>query len=166
MKFKALRKLLDFFVVVLFGGITVITMLQVFFRYVLNAPLMWSEEFARYLFIWGVLLAAGIGIGKGSHIGVEVLIDRLPDFLRGKVRFLSSVLIIIFSAFLIYYGIDLVSKVMRTQSPALKIPMGFVYSAVPVCSVIWLFFSVRKLIADIRNPEAAGGFEEEENERC
>jgi TRAP-type C4-dicarboxylate transport system permease small subunit len=144
------QKVLNSLIVVIFGGITIVTIFQVFFRYVLNAPLMWSEEFARYLFVWGVLLATGIGLGKGSHIGVEIIFDRLPAPMRKNIRLFSSLLIIFFSLFLTFYGIQLVGKVMKTQSPALHIPMGFVYAAVPACSLIWVIFSVQKFLSDLR----------------
>ncbi|MBS3918195.1 MAG: TRAP transporter small permease subunit [Deltaproteobacteria bacterium] len=59
------------------GAMTVSVLLGVLFRYVLKAPLPWSEEMARYLMIWGVSLGASIAFREGSHVGITILVDRL-----------------------------------------------------------------------------------------
>ena len=52
--------------------------LQVFFRYVLEEPLPWSEELARYLFVWAALLAAAVTVGRNDKFTISILAERLP----------------------------------------------------------------------------------------
>ena len=61
------------------GGMTIVVLLGVFFRYVLQQPLSWSEEVARYLMIWAASLAVSIGIMRKEHLGITFLISRLPS---------------------------------------------------------------------------------------
>ena len=51
--------------------------LQVFMRYVLNMPLIWSEEFARYLFVWVAFIGAGYGVRRGIHISMEYFFNKM-----------------------------------------------------------------------------------------
>jgi len=138
---------IEFLVVVIFGGVTLVTILQVFFRYGLNAPLMWAEELARYLFVWGVLIATGIGLDKGSHIGVEFVVDKMPRPLKRAVEYFSYLLMIFLCFYLIYYGWQLVGKVTGTMSPAMGLKMSYVYAAGPVSAMIWTIILINRLIA-------------------
>jgi TRAP-type C4-dicarboxylate transport system permease small subunit len=58
---------------------------QVALRYGLNSSLDWADEVARLTFVWSIFLAIALGIRTGSHIGVEVLVARLPASVRGAV---------------------------------------------------------------------------------
>jgi len=58
---------------------TIDVLLGVFFRYVLNLPLNFTEELARYLMIWGASLAISLGISGGEHVGLTVLLDSMKN---------------------------------------------------------------------------------------
>ena len=56
----------------------IVTLAQVFFRYVIAAPLPWSEELARYCFVCIVFLGGAIGLSRGIHLGVDLFVNTLP----------------------------------------------------------------------------------------
>ncbi len=62
--------------------VSAVLVLQVFMRYVLNSPTVWSEEFATLAFVWCVMTAIPVAVRRSEHIAVTLLLDRL----RGKVR--------------------------------------------------------------------------------
>jgi TRAP-type C4-dicarboxylate transport system permease small subunit len=65
---------------------------QVALRYGFNSSLDWADEIARLSFVWSIFLAIALGIKTGSHIGIEVLVARLPALLRsGLARLVALV---------------------------------------------------------------------------
>jgi uncharacterized RDD family membrane protein YckC len=68
--------------VVILSGMAVVVFLQVIFRYLLNLPLFWTEEFARYSLVWASLLGSAVAVKRGQHIAVTIFMDRLPKALR------------------------------------------------------------------------------------
>jgi C4-dicarboxylate transporter DctQ subunit len=116
-------------------GVVVSSSIQVITRYVFNASLTGSEEFARYCAIWMSMLGASICVKYGSHASISFL----NDFLKGKTKLIHSIainlVIIIFAFILIQQGFNIV-KVTTTQlSPSLRIPMSYVYLAIPVGAI-------------------------------
>lgn len=76
---QIIRNVNDAVVVVLFLAMTITVIIQVFFRFVIQSPLRWTEELARYLMIWLVLMASAIAMRNRSHLQVDVLTSALPQ---------------------------------------------------------------------------------------
>lgn len=108
------------------------TFLQVTTRYFLEASLPWTEEGARYAFIWMSMMGASLATRHGTN----ATIDILSSFLKGKTKKIHAVIIqaaVLFAAALIFpYGIQMVHVMMMRASAALGIPMGYVYLAIPI----------------------------------
>lgn len=121
-------------VAVILATMVVILFAQVFARVFFSSSIVWSEEVARYLFIWLVFLGLGAVTLRGAHIVVDVLLLRLP--VKGRkiatqtiyaVVFMINVVVIIATVRMIEVVLSL-----NQTSPAANIPMGLVYLAVPV----------------------------------
>ena len=65
--------------VAMVAAMTVIIIIQVFLRYLFLYSLSWSEEVARYLMIWASFLGASLAVKYGFHIGVEFVVDPIPE---------------------------------------------------------------------------------------
>ena len=65
------------------------TFAQVVFRYGLGASLSWSEEFARYVFVWIIFIGTSVATRRGQHIMVEVIVALFPPKLREAVGLVS-----------------------------------------------------------------------------
>lgn len=113
-----------------------VTLAQVIFRYVIAAPLPWSEELARYCFVWIVFLGGAIGLSRGIHLGVDLLVNMLPVPLRRGLDALTSLLIAGFAATVIYASYPVLNMNMFQTSPALGIQMTWIYAAIPVSMVL------------------------------
>lgn len=116
---------LESFIVGLFLFFVALTFVQVVLRYVFSSSILWADEMSRYMFIWMVLLAAGLVVGKGKHIRIEILNTFISDSFKRLLLYISDVSIIIFSVFLIIYGWNIVKISSTALSPATQIPMSY-----------------------------------------
>lgn len=112
--------------------------LQVIFRYIIDNPLGWSEEFSRYVFVWTCMLGASIGIKNKSHYGLEAIFRLLPESKRKIFEIFLYILISSFLAVLVYYGFNLTRDIYQQTTPGLDISMAIPYSAIPVGALLML----------------------------
>ncbi|PYZ95702.1 TRAP transporter permease DctQ [Alteribacter lacisalsi] len=146
---------------VIFSGIMVfIIALQIFMRAVLDNSLPWSEELARFSFIWLVYIGISYGIKKQRHIKVDVLLVLFKE--RGKIilNMISNVIFLAFAAVIVYYGNDIAQRILELgqRSPGLGIPMGFVYLATPVGMGLTIIRLIQQLIQQGRALAGKGDF--------
>ena len=108
---------------------------QVVMRYVFSNSLSWSEELARYLFLWQIWVGASYAVKERRHLRIEVVQELLKDdFKKNIFELFALTLWLGFSIFLAYKGTELTSLLFhRGQvSPAMRIPMACAYASVPV----------------------------------
>lgn len=125
---------------------------QVFFRYVLEQPLPWSEELARYLMIWVACLAGSEAYRMKSHVGVDFAARLLPATPRKWVFQIAHLSVFMLMTVIIYQGAVLSWMLMDQDSPALEIPMGWAYLAVPVGAVFIAFHALIFFIQGFGKP--------------
>lgn len=111
---------------------TVVVFLQVVYRYVLTQPLHWSEELARYLFVWLSILGATLGLQKQGHFGLDIIFRMLPKQAKRCMGFLIHLLMGTVVLVILVQGITLVQKTVHQESPAMGISMGWAYACLPV----------------------------------
>lgn len=124
------------------GGMTVVVFLQVVARYVVQYPLPWSEELARYLFIWASLLGAAIAVHRGGHISLGLLPTERWTRLELGLRLGLTAFVVV----LVVEGGRLVVLTAGQPSPALGVPMASVYAAVPVSAALMGVALLRRLV--------------------
>jgi TRAP-type C4-dicarboxylate transport system permease small subunit len=118
--------------VALLAAIFVIMLLQIAFRYVLNAPLVWTEEAARYLYIWACYLGAAVALRRGNHIVIALVLERLPARLGALATLGSLVLALGFFAALAVEGVRLMARTHTVLAITLPIPWSVIYAAAPI----------------------------------
>lgn len=102
---------------------------QVVARYVLHAPISWSEEWARFALIWMAFLAAAFVMAEGQHIAVDVVSQRLSPRGRRLLECLSNTIVVLACLLLLIGGFRFVWRVGLVGSPALGIPRSYWYGA-------------------------------------
>jgi TRAP-type C4-dicarboxylate transport system permease small subunit len=112
---------------------------QVIFRYALNQPSPWTEEAARYLFIWIALLGAAFGVLQGSHFGFDMIVRRMPSAVQRMERWFVPACMSILVFVLIVHGFRMLRIVSFQVTPALQMPMRYVYFALPVSGILMGF---------------------------
>lgn len=113
---------------------TGITVIQVFNRYVLQSSLDWSEELARYLFIWSVYVGCSYATQMDRHLEVTIIRTIFNGKFAKPVTILSSLLTFVFCAFATVLGIKFVIFLAGTgqKTPALEVSAYWVYLCMPV----------------------------------
>ena len=112
--------------------------LQVLARYVFHWSLPWPEELARYCFIWGSLLGAGITLERRKLHDIDIVFNRLPKIVQPFISFIVNLLALGFLVILVRYGIEILPVTHRQMSSALVIRMSYVYGAVPFAGSLML----------------------------
>ena len=156
---SSLARLLDR---ILFGTIALLlaamvadVTIQVFFRYVIQDPPTWTEELARYLFIWQIFLAAGVAFGRGSHIVVDALLMALPRAGKRVLLIVSNLMVLAFLLVLIWQGANMVGLTSNTFSTAMTLNMGMVYAALPVGAGVSALYVILRLLGLFRGTDGA-----------
>lgn len=143
---NGLSKFIEFVLAILMIALTLLTFYQVIMRYIFNNASSWSEEAIRYLFVWASCVGAAVGIRYHTHIGIDVIVNRFPSPVRRVVAIFGYLLIIGFSLILITYGYQLVGKTGMQISPALRLPMKWVYMAAPVGGVLMILYALEEIV--------------------
>jgi TRAP-type C4-dicarboxylate transport system permease small subunit len=137
-------------------GFLVCVSLQVLFRYVLEKPLPWSEELARYLFVWAALLAAAVMVGRNDNFSISILVERFP--VRGRWAFdvLGAALGGLFVLIVLWKGAAMSWRMSGALSPVLQISQGLVYAVIPLSALYMLVHLLVRLVTLLRGgPSAA-----------
>ena len=107
-----------------------------FGRYLIDLPVTWTEELARYLMIWAALLAISCGVARREHVAVTALLDKLPKDARRRVGAAIDTLAFAFFAFLGYFGIDMTVQGATQYATIFEMTMWLPFAAVPVSSAL------------------------------
>ncbi|WP_319412050.1 TRAP transporter small permease [uncultured Cohaesibacter sp.] len=149
--FKLLRKTLYGISVVAMIVMLAIIFGQVITRYLFGFSLEWTEELARFLFVWVVFLGSALIMGEDGHLAVELL----PRLLKGsKPGFLLNLFInacgYVFILLLIIQGWKMTQTMTFQTSPGLGISMSYVYIIMPISGILMLMYHVKDTISIFR----------------
>jgi TRAP-type C4-dicarboxylate transport system permease small subunit len=133
---RVLQGLVRWIVIVLMGIMTVLVSAQIISRYVFNFPLGWTEEMARFSFVWVSFLGASALMQVREHINVTVFVDAFPPRLRTLCSFLANCCGLICIYFFCIGGIALTTNEWRQLAPATEVPMGWIYVVIPVSAAL------------------------------
>lgn len=145
----------------IFSSIMVVFIfIQVVMRQLGNS-LTWSEELARYCFIWLVYIGISYGVKKQRHIKVDVALIFLKEKAQIVLTIIAHIIFIFFALFVVRYGYDIATKLLAfgQKSPALHIPMGLVYMATPVGMGLTLLRLIQNLIKHFKALFGHGEFD-------
>lgn len=144
-----LRQTLEIAAGLLVLGVVFCVTANVFGRFVLNYSYTWAEELSRVLFIWLVLLGAGVGSLGNEHVAVTFFRDKAPAGLR-KAAVLLSIAIVYIVCICILLGFKEVISGYTSATPMLGIPQTFLYSAMPVMAILTMIANTIALVELIR----------------
>lgn len=129
----------------LFMAILGTMVLQIFFRYVLSTPLTWTEELARYLYIWACWLGAPVAMRRGNHVVIAVLFNRLPRRPGMIVGLMTQATGIFFLLMLAFQGTLLALRSHTVRAITLPIPWSMIYVAAPISALLMIVESIEAL---------------------
>ena len=140
---KLYDRLLNLVLFLLMAGMVVAISAQVWYRFILNDPLSWSEELGRYMFVWISFIGAAVGIRYKVHLGIDLLEKMVSARAYRYLAVMVNLLIQIFLVVVVYQGFDIIKVVQFQTSASMGIPMTYPYAAVPVGALLMLINSLR-----------------------
>ena len=124
--------------------------LQIISRYTHLIPsYIWTEEMARFLFIWMVMLGAMVGVREAIHFEVDVW-PELGARANAVLRIVSNLFVLVFAVVFVYWGINFVSFGWYQESELAELPMPFIFAAWPLAGATWVLFLGESFVANVR----------------
>jgi TRAP-type C4-dicarboxylate transport system permease small subunit len=128
----------------LFGILLFIIALGILSRYFLGRPIFWIEELSIFLFIWFCFLAMSNATGRGTHIVIELFVDKLPFRVRQVVKILEGLILEFVCFILIFPCIRIMER--YTLSSMMRVPEGVVFLIVPIAFLFFAFHNGLRII--------------------
>ena len=123
-------------------AIALLVSTSIFFRYVLNNSITWSEEIAKYLMVWMVFVGAPVAMVQSRHIAIEMFPNLFRPRIRALIFLIVNLLIVMTMAFWTYRGFTYtVGGMSQVMSSFDKIPLGVVFASIPFGSCIMMIIS-------------------------
>lgn len=153
----AINRVLEVAAMILLAVLCAVTFLGVVDRYLLQSGIGWTEELARFLLIWASLLSAATVVHRSAHFCITFLVDMLPARARRAIALLTHLAAIGVLGVVFVLGVR-VTRIMRIQtSPAMDLPMSWIYLSLPVAMGVMLLFLIVQAVELARSPDAARG---------
>jgi TRAP-type C4-dicarboxylate transport system permease small subunit len=124
--------------------------LQIFSRYTALIPsYIWTEEMARFLFIWMIMIGAMLGIREGAHFEVDVW-PRMSERAQAAVRLVSGLGVLVLALVFIWAGIEFTRFAWNRISELAELPLWLIHIAWPLTGITWLVFQGERMLDDLR----------------
>lgn len=143
---RILSALLVFSVAVLIVPVS----LQIFSRYTALIPAyIWTEEMARFLFVWMIMIGAMVGIREGTHFQVDVW-PRLSPRGTALLRIVTSVFVLMFALVFVWWGLEFTRFAWNRFSELAELPLWMIHVAWPLAGLTWIVFQAEHLLEAIK----------------
>lgn len=134
-------RLISSVLIFIVGSMTVLVTYQVVARYLFNSPSAVSEVLSRYLFIWLILFGAAYVFGLCEHMAIPFIKNKFNDKAQVCVDMFSELATALFAlSIMIVGGYSSAVRQMWQLDSALQIPMGIIYSAIPISGGLIIFY--------------------------
>lgn len=133
------NRIAHLFCILFFFLLVIDVVTSVVMRYLIVKPMVWGEQFAVYCMIWIAFLSASIAFRRGGHMGLDLLVERVPPMISKVIKLFAHMLIVLFLLTLIYWGAKHAYAVRMQKSPVVfNISMLWPYLSIPVGGVFML----------------------------
>jgi TRAP-type C4-dicarboxylate transport system permease small subunit len=144
---EAFMTAVEWWTAFLLAAMVLVVALGVLFRYAFGAALVWYDEFASYLLVWLTFYGAVVASYRRRHIGLEVLVERLPAGWKRAVELCAEACVFGFQIVLCYFGWVLTQKIGdETAISLVWVQMRWVYSVLPISGGLMLLVSGAELL--------------------
>lgn len=131
-----INKVARYTVSTMFTVMVILVAIQILTRFVIDFPISWSEEIARYLMIYIVFLGSALLVRKNGHIAIDFLLEIVNDKNKKRLNFVNLAISTVFFLVLVYSGIELTIVVIGQVTPTLQFSMAWAYAAMPLGAIL------------------------------
>lgn len=160
---KWMDRVLRTICITLFGALVTLVVWQVFSRQVLNQPSAWTEEAARYTFVWATMIGISIAVGEKADVVMDFLVERLPRLGQRILDLLAYTAVGVFVVYvMIWGGFRQSSGVWNQTNPLLPFTQGQLYLAIPISGCLLAVYLTLHIITVLSSSyEKRQGFNDE-----
>ena len=145
---KIMDKITAYSSVVIFIAMVLMVTYQVISRYFFKSPSSVTEVLTRYCFVWLIIISATYMFGQREHINISVIKDKTAKM---EVSIIIECVTIIFAGLVMVYGGFVITRMNLVQLDSiLHIPTGVIYSIIPICGVIIIFYSIYNIGLELK----------------
>ena len=141
-----LEKLTVVVLMILLCGMLLVAWAHVFWRYVLESSLFWSEELLRFSLVWFALLSASVLYKRKGHLGIGLFVKKLPEGAQDKISIAIIYIFLLLNLVVTYQGFSILSDVHDQLTPALRIPVSVPYASVPVSFLLMAVYGISDIL--------------------
>lgn len=128
------------------AAIVLITIVAVFYRYVIDDPLSWTEQVSRILFVWSVFAGAAVLYRHVLHIAIDMFVIMLPAPMQKALAWINHGLMLLVSVMILVFGAQITIGTLDQTFGALEISPATFYSAAPFCGALMIVFWIEKTL--------------------
>jgi TRAP-type transport system small permease protein len=143
-------RLLDWLLIASVAVLIVPVTMQIVSRYTsLIPPYIWTEELARFLFIWMIMIGAMLGVREVAHFNVDMW-TRLGPRGEAALKLVTHVATLVFALVFVWSGIEFTRFAIYRISELAELPLWVIHIAWPLTGVAWIVFLGEQFADDIR----------------
>lgn len=146
-----LEKAIEMLMAVLIGVFTLLILVQVVSRYVFNNTVTWSEQAARYLFIWLIFLGMPILYRHGEHVGFTMVVERFPRKVQDIIGIVIHILVLVFCVFWLVQAFKFCGQVSGKKMVGLGLPQIYVHACQPTGAILMIIYVLESIVNNFRD---------------
>lgn len=153
---RLIDKGLSVVLTVLMGMIVLVVSWQVITRFIMSSPSSYTEELARFLLIWIGVLGGSWALRTHSHLGIDILSNKLQGTRKDALTILIYSLVILFATLIMVVGgVKLVALTFSLDqtSASLGIRMGYIYLVLPLSGLVMIFYSLEEIMDALKGKQ-------------
>ncbi|BEQ13188.1 TRAP transporter small permease [Desulfoferula mesophila] len=145
------KQVLDTVCVALLAMVLVVVTFQVLNRFMLGLPIAWTEEAARYLFVWLSLLGAVRGVRDKAHLQVDLIVRMLPARVEKILDLLGGIVVAVLLWEVVESALILLPLTWTRRIATMNVPIFYLYVATPLAAGLMFLFTLRNIMQDARS---------------
>lgn len=135
------------------AGMTILIFTNVILRYVFHTGITWAEEMSRFMFIWMVFLGSILVLKEGTHIGMDILVRKVPENISKLLLFIGNCIILVIAFIVLNGSWEMTLDSISSKAPATGISLAFMYFVGIIMSVGMIVIAFVNLIKIFKQKE-------------
>lgn len=153
---RAIDHILELLLITFLTTLVIDVIWQVASRYLLSDPSKFTDELAGFLLVWVSLLGAAYVSGKNQHLAINVILNKMQGKRKTLMQVAINMIIFLFVIFVFIIGgtwLVYTRFYLGQISPALELPLGYVYLVLPVSGIFILYYTIDNTLLELKGSQ-------------
>lgn len=146
-----IEQLINLIMALSIAGMSILIFTNVILRYAFHTGITWAEEMSRFMFIWMVFLGSILALKDGTHIGMDILVRRVPEKLRKILLLIGNFIILVISFIILSGSLKMTADSIESKAPATGLSLSLMYGVGIIMSLGMILISTMKFFMIIKS---------------